>query len=129
MFEQAMFSAIFFFSIFVVGKYLLKLYDEHIKRLDESNNSLKDMANNMNEIVSDKRKRAEALANRKIEADKRKAYQQGKKEAIVSGKVTPIRANVNSYQRFKDGESNVAEEQPVEYNHLQPVEYNRNQNF
>lgn len=118
MIEQAFFSSLFFFSLYVGGKFLIGLYREHIGLMDDANVSLRKMADNLEEQAMEKRRRAEELAKRKLEADKRRAYEKGRREAMDSGNVTPLRP-VNSYAAAKNGDFPLNREQPVEYDRAQ----------
>ena len=114
---QTIFSGMFFFTVYVIAKFLIGLYKGHIKTLDEGNKSLEKMAKHLEEITNDRKERLQKLAKRKAEADKKYAYERGKREAIKEGKVTELKPqrSVNSYEAYKNGEA--------------PVQYDRSQGF
>lgn len=120
MFAQTFFTVMTVFVLYVIGKFLMKLYNEHLDRMDSSNDSLRRMAENMEEAIAEKHRREKQLAKRKLDIERKRAYEQGRKEAIESGKVTPLRT-ANSYAAFKNGD--------VPLNGEQPADYNRAQNF
>lgn len=113
---QTLFSGMFFFAVYVIAKYLIGLYTGHIKTLDEGNKSLEKMANHLEEITNERKERLQKLAKRKAEADKKYAYERGRREAIKEGKVTELKPRpVNSYEAYKNGEA--------------PAQYDRSQGF
>lgn len=118
MFTQSMLTLLVGFSLFVIAKFLMTLYKQQIERMDSANESLRSMAENMQKTVDEKRRREKQLAKRKLDIERKRAYDQGRREAMESSNVTPI----NSYKALKDGDVPLNGRE-------QPVEYNRAQNF
>lgn len=120
MLEQTFITGVILFVVFVVCQFVMKKYNEHIKRLDQSNESLSQIAKNINEITNEKNQRYKELAKRKNQADIKRAYEKGKREAMeASSNVTQLRPkqdyNDNNYEAFKNGEA--------------PAQYDRSQGF